>query len=115
MGMPKATSYSRSGYDGHTVFPLSLRQQTSHVQQDHPHLDGVLNSFVLPVRRWVPLLLQYGVLPPGVIQMRLTGSAFVVDSAFLQSGTNEWRTFPQMQFGGCLRGLLFLWSDNVRT
>lgn len=59
MGMPKATSCPH--YDGQYVYPLNLRQQTSHVQQDHPLFGGVLNSFVLPARRWVPLLLHYRV------------------------------------------------------
>lgn len=40
---------------------------------------------------------------------------FVVKFAFLQSGTNEWRTFPQMQFGNCLCGLLLLWPDDIRA
>ena len=64
MGMPKATSCSR--YDGQYISPLIPRQQTSHVQQDHPRSGGVLNSFVLPARRWVPPLLQYRVNAPRI-------------------------------------------------
>lgn len=63
MGMPKATSCFR--YDGQYISPIIPRQQTSHVQQDHPHFGGVLNSFVLPARRWVPLVLPSGELKRG--------------------------------------------------
>ena len=55
------------------VFPNFLRQQTSHIQQVHP-TSGDLNSFVLPIHKWVPLLLQYKVLPQGLILTRLTSS-----------------------------------------
>ena len=40
---------------------------------------------------------------------------YVVAFAFLQSGTNEWRTYPQMQFRNCLRGPLLLWPDDIRA
>lgn len=56
MGMQKTTFCFR--YDGQYISPLIPQQQTSYVQQDHPHTGEVLNSFVLPARRWVPLLLQ---------------------------------------------------------
>ena len=54
-------------YDGQSDSPLIPQQQTSHVQQDHPFIGGVLNSFVLPVHRWVPLMLSFRVMPYGVI------------------------------------------------
>ena len=44
------------------VLPNFLRQQTSHVQQVHP-THGDLNSFVLPIHKWVPLLLLNKVMP----------------------------------------------------
>ena len=59
------------------VFPKLLRQQTSHIQQVHP-TSGDLNSFVLPIHKWVPLLLHYEVVPQGKILMRLTGSDFLI-------------------------------------
>lgn len=46
---------------GH-CFPDFLRQQTSHIQQVHPS-SGDLNSFVLPIHKWVPLLLLNKVMP----------------------------------------------------
>ena len=96
MGMPKATSCSR--YDGQYVSPLIPRQQTSHVQQDHPHSGGVLNSFVLPARRWVPLLLAYRVMPSGETQSRLTGSAFVVDLHSRNPAPMNGGRFPRCSF-----------------
>lgn len=48
------------------VFPNFLWQQTSHIQQVSP-TSGGLNSFVLPLHKWVPLLLQYKVMPQGEI------------------------------------------------
>ena len=59
------------------VFPNLLWQQTSHIQQVHP-TRGDLNSFVLPIHKWVPLLLRYEVLPQGKILTRLTGSDFLI-------------------------------------
>lgn len=59
------------------VFPNFLRQQTSHIQQVHP-TGGGLDSFVLPIHKWVPLLLRYEVLPQGKILTRLTGSDFLI-------------------------------------
>ena len=64
-GYDKGNVFTR--YDGQSDFPLIPQQQTSHVQQDHPHIGEVLNSFVLPVHRWVPLMLSYEVMPHGVI------------------------------------------------
>lgn len=59
------------------VFPNFLRQQTSHIQQVHP-TGGGLNSFGLPIHKWVPLLLRYEVLPQGKYLTRLTGSDFLI-------------------------------------
>lgn len=59
------------------VFPKLLWQLTSHIQQVHP-TSGDLNSFVLPIHKWVPLLLRYEVVPQGEILTRLTGSDFLI-------------------------------------
>ena len=59
------------------VFPKLLRQKTSHIQQVHP-TSRDLNSFVLPIHKWVPLLLHYKVVPQGKILTRLTGSDFLI-------------------------------------
>ena len=72
LGTPVDTSF-----EWPLFFPNFLRQQTSHVQQVHPTI-GDLNSFVLPIRKLVPLLLCYEVMPQGVILMRLTGSGFLI-------------------------------------
>lgn len=66
------------------VFPNFLRQQTSHIQQASP-TSGGLNSFVLPIHKWVPLLLQYEVMPQGEILTRLTGSDFLIQFFLLFS------------------------------
>ena len=59
------------------VFPNFLRQLTSHIQQVHP-TSGELNSFVLPIQKWVPLLLPNEVGPHGQNLTRLTGSDFLI-------------------------------------
>ena len=59
------------------VFPNFLRQLTSHIQQVHP-TSGDLNSFVLPIHKWVPLLLLDEVMPQGKNLSRLTGSDFLI-------------------------------------
>ena len=59
------------------AFPKLLWQLTSHIQQVHP-TSGDLNSFVLPIHKWVPLLLGYEVVPQGEILTRLTGSDFLI-------------------------------------
>lgn len=59
------------------VFPNFLRQLTSHIQQVHP-TSGDLNSFVLPIHKWVPLLLPNEVGPHGKNLTRLTGSNFLI-------------------------------------
>ena len=68
------------------VFPNFLWQQTSHIQQASP-TSGGLNSFVLPLHKWVPLLLQYEVMPQGVILTRLTGSDFLIQFSFFYSAS----------------------------
>ena len=59
------------------VFPNFLRQLTSHIQQVHP-TSGDLNSFVLPIHKWVPLLLPNEVGPHGKNLTRLTCSNFLI-------------------------------------
>lgn len=59
------------------VLPKLLRQQTSHIQQVHP-TSRDLNSFVLPIHKWMPLLPLYEVMPQGRILTRPTGTDFLI-------------------------------------
>lgn len=85
-------SFQKNGYaSGHVLrcglcLPNLLRQQTSHIQQASP-TSGVLNSFVLPIHKWVPLLLFSEVKPQGEILMRLTGSKLLIHFTFFYSAS----------------------------
>ena len=85
-------SFQKNGHaSGHVLccglnLPNFLRQQTSHIQQASP-TSGSLNSFVLPIHKWVPLLLLHEVIPQGEILMRLTGSDFLIQFSFVYSAS----------------------------
>ena len=81
------------------VFPSFLRQQTSHIQQASP-TSGDLNSFVLPIHKWVKLLLQYEVMPQGVILTRLTDSDFLIQFTSFYSAS--------LQMDVCLNRILLV-------
>ena len=70
------------------VFPNFLWQQTSHIQQASP-TSGDLNSFVLPIHKWMPLLLHNEVMPQGQILTRLTGSNFLIQFTFFYSASSQ--------------------------
>lgn len=74
------------------VFPNFLWQQTSHIQQASPTSRG-LNSFVLHLHKWVPLLLQYEVMPQGEILTRLTGSDFLIQFSCLYSASLQMNVY----------------------
>ena len=101
------------------VWPLFslrfLRQQTSHIQQVHPS-SGDLDSFVLSIHKWVPLLLLYEVLPQGKILAQLLSkhpkpyffhSSYVISSHFNDSISvkflkNNWNHDQHRIYRTCL-------------
>lgn len=95
------------------VFPSFLRQQTSHIQQASP-TSGDLNSFVLPIHKWVQLLLQYEVMPQGVILTRLTGSKFLIQFAYSIRHLYRW-TFAWTESYWLSSGFCLFWTENIRT
>ena len=76
-----------------------MRQQTSHIQQVHPSSRD-LNSFVLPIHKWVPLLLVCEVMPQGEILTRLTDSDFLIQFTSFYSAS--------LQMDVCLNGVLLV-------
>ena len=77
--------------------PLLLRQRTSRVYQDHPHLFGVLTSFVPPVHNQGVSLAPLQGHALWKIFLLTTGSFFVLSltdlSRMLLSGTFRWTFF----------------------
>lgn len=95
------------------VFPNFLRQQTSHIQQVHP-TSGDLNSFVLPIHKWVPLLLLNEVMPQGIILTRLTGSDFLIQyiPAIQHLCRRTLSRIAALEVSG---SLCWFWADNICT
>lgn len=85
-------SFQKNGHaSGHVLccglcLPNFLRQQTSHIQQASP-TSGSLNSFVLPIHKWVPLLLPHEVMPQGNHLTRLTSSKLLIQFTFFYSAS----------------------------
>lgn len=107
------------GYAGGHVFgvtivsPNFLRQQTSHIQQVHP-TSGDLNSFVLPIHKWVPLLLTSEVMPQGIILTRLTGSDFLIQ--YIPAIRHLYRrTLSRIAALEVSGGLCRFQTDNIRS
>lgn len=95
------------------VFPNFLWQQTSHIQQALP-TSGGLNSFVLPIHKWVPLLLQYEVMPQGVILTRLTDSKILIQFACSIQHLFRW-TFTRIESCWLSGGFCLFRTENICT
>ena len=108
LGTPVDTSF-----EWPLFFPNFLWQQTSHVQQVHP-TRGDLNSFVLPIHKWVPLLLICKVLPQGKILTRLTGSDFLIQCIPAIRHLYR-RTLSRIAALEVSSGLCRFRTDNIRS
>lgn len=95
------------------VFPKLLRQLTSHIQQVHP-TSGDLNSFVLPIHKWVPLLLPNEVVPQGKNLTRLTGSDFLIQIEPTAQHLYRW-TFSCAAALGMSGGFYLFRTENICT
>ena len=108
LGTPVDTSFEWPLFS-----PNFLRQQTSHIQQVHPTC-GDLNSFVLPIHKWGPLLLICKVMPQGVILTRLTGSDFLIQCIPAIRRLCR-RTLSQITVLEVSGGLCWFRADNICT